>query len=458
MAGRLTRIEKTINSQLDSLHVKVVPRGIPYFIDNLLRGKVRFARRTGNSSAVFNTENTFQITKNVMVGENRIELAEVPQWLNLDSIVSIGPGKEISVIDDVLDKTVVLRNNLRFAYEAGREIQIYASPLKLNSIVSHGDTTIQVQTRYPLANGDTFVYLATAGILQSSTEVKVKKASYGGTTTDPIFTELYVLELEKPIYREILIDELVYFRAFPAYFSKSIRIPNLFNSSNDMGPFLVDHLSGRLVEGFSPKETFAIKLKDRSNNYQFGTPQSYETVGKNHPVLNRPINSKVFQLFGNAKGDTRITPSRVVFDVDDRQFRITNKLVPNLDFNGQQYRFSTTSNTSGKLIVYFEPGFQWEVAITTGNQSHEILIPQGLRKQMDIVFITDTPVGRLTMTDWTQIGPQVEFVECSIVAESVGRGVWQSTGACIKPYFLSQEILSGRYDGGDNYDNGFVLF
>lgn len=53
---------------------------------------------------------------------------------------------------------------------------------------------------------------------------------------------------------------------------------------------------------------------------------------------------------------------------------------------------------------------------------------------------------------------QIEFIECSIVAESVGRGVWQSTGACIKPYFLSQEILSGRYDGGDNYDNGFVLF
>lgn len=458
MAGRLTRIEKTINSQLDSLHVKVVPRGIPYFIDNLLRGKVRFAKRTGNSSAVFNTENTFQITNSVTVGENRVELAEAPQWLNLDSIVSIGPGKEISVIDDILDKTVVLRDNLRFAYEPGREIQIYASPLKLNSVISYGDTTIQVQTRYPLANGDTFVFLATAGILQSSTEIKVKKASYGGTTTDPIFTELYVLELDKPVYREIPIDELVYFRAFPAYFSNSIRIPKLFNSSNDMGPFLIDYLSGRLVEGFPPKEIFAIKLKDRSNNYQFGTSQSYETVGKNHPVLNRPINSKVFQLFGNAKGDTRITPSRVVFDVEDGQFRITNKLVPNLDFDGQQYRFSTTSNTSGKLIVYFEPDFQWEVAIITGNQSHEIQIPQGLRKQMDIVFVTDTPTGRLTMTDWTQIGPQVEFVECSIVAESVGRGVWQSTGACIKPYFLSQEILSGRYDGGDNYDNGFVLF
>jgi len=458
VAGRLTRIEKTVNSQLDSLHVKVVPRGIPYFIDQLLRGKVRFAKRTGNSSAVFNTENTFQLSEAVNLGTNQIPVTEAPSWLNIDSIVSIGPGKELSVIDDVLDKRVVLRDTLRFSYDTSREILIYASPLKLNGPISEGDTTIQVQSRYPLANGDVFVFLATAGLLQSSTEVKVKKALIGGTSIDPVFNTVYVLELDKPVNRDIPVEELVYFRAYPAYFSNSIRVPNLFNSSNEMGPFLVDHFSGRLIEGFAPKETFAIKLRDRSNNYQFGDQFGYETVNKNHPVLNRPISSKAFQLFGSSKGDARVTPNRVVFDVDGSQFRVTNKLVPNLDFNGQSYRFSTTSNTSGKLIVYLEPGFEWIVDIVAGNQSHEIVIPAGLRKQMDIILATDTPSGRLTMTDWTQVGPQIEFVECSIVAESTGRGTWQSTGLCLKPYFLTQEILSGRYDGGDSYDSGFVYF
>ena len=77
---------------------------------------------------------------------------------------------------------------------------------------------------------------------------------------------------------------------------------------------------------------------------------------------------------------------------------------------------------------------------------------------MDIVLVTDTPSGRLTMTDWTQVGPQIESIECSIVSDSTGRGTWQSTGLCLKPYFLTQEILSGRYDGGDSYDSGFVYF
>jgi hypothetical protein len=458
MAGRLTRIEKVINSQLDSLHVKVVPRGIPYFIDQLLRGSVRFAKRTGNSSAVINTENTFQISEAVSVGSNQIPLTEASRWLNIDSIVSIGPGKELTVIDDVLNSRVVLRDNLRFSYDTTRELLIYASPLKLNGSILQGDTTIQVQSRYPLANGDTFVYLSTAGLLQSNTEVKIKKASLGGTSIDPIYNTVYVLELDKPVNRDIIVDELVYFRAFPAYFSNSIRVPNLFNSSNEMGPFLVDYLSGRLVEGFVPKEIFAIKLKDRSNNFQLGNSLSYETVSKNHPVFNRPISSKAFQLYNNSKGDARVTPNRVVLDVDNSQFRVTNKLVPNIDFNNQAYRFSTTSNTSGKLIIYLEPGFEWITEIVVGNQSHEIVIPAGLRKQMDVVLATDTPNGRLTMTDWTQIGPQVEFVECSIVAESTGRGTWQSTGLCLKPYFMTQEILSGRYDGGDSYDSGFVYF
>ncbi len=458
MSGRLTRIEKVANSQLDSLHVKMVPRGIPYFIDNLLRGKIRFGKRTGNSNAVMNPDNTFSLSSPIIAGQKHADLDVSPQWFDVDSIVSVGPFKEVVKVEDVVNNRVIFDRVLKFNYEASKEILLFASPMRTNGVLAADSTTIQVQTKYPLANGDTFVYLATPGILQSATEVKVKKALLAGTSVDPVFSTVYTLELEGKLSREIPADEVIYLRSFPAYFSNAIRVPNQFNSTVDMGPFLIDYLSGRIVEGFAPKETFSIKLKDRAGNFRFGNSLEYMQVAKNFPILNRPIIARSFVFFTPANGDSRITPSRLVMEAVDFKYRITNKLVPVLDFNNQEYRFTTTSNTTGKLILYFEPGTQIVIPIMSGNQSHSIIIPAGDKYQMDIVFASDTPTGRVTMTDWTQVGPQIEFIEYSIVANSTGRGTYQTTGVSLKPYFLTPEILAGRYDTGDSYDSGFVYF
>lgn len=458
MSGRLTRIEKVANSQLDSLHVKIVPRGIPYFIDGLLRGRMRFGKRTGNSNSVMNPDNTFLLPAGAQAGQKSVDLSVTTSWIDLESIISIGPHKEIVKVEDVIDKRVIFDRPLKFSYVAGKEILLYAAPMKTNGVLSAGSSTIQVQSKYPLANGDTFVYLATNGILQSATEIKIKRALLAGTSADPIFTTVYTLELDGEIKREIPAEEFIYLRAFPAYFSNSIRVPNQFNSTVDMGPFLIDYLSGRIVEGFSPKETFSIKLKDRAGNYRFGNPLEYVEVKKNFPILNRPINIRSFVFFSNSAGDARITPNRLVMEPKDHKFRVTDKLVPAVDFNGQEYRFTTSSNTTGNLILYFEPGTTIVLPIIAGNQSHQIQIPAGDKYQMDIVFSSDTPTGRVSMTDWTQVGPQVEMIEYSIVANATGRGTYQTTGISLKPYFLTPEILAGRYDAGDNYDFGFVYF
>lgn len=458
MSGRLSRIEEVINSQLDSLHVKVVPRGIPYFIDGLLRGTLRFGKRTGNNNSLMNPDNTYQFLNNVQSGQNRFYLKQVNNWINVDSILSFS-NKEFAIVNDLVDGNLVILNSyLKFNYDASiNEVTLYASPL-LPVNIAAGQTTIQVNSNYKLANGDTFMYFATKDLIQSSTEVKVKRAIESGVSSDPIFTYNYTLELEKPISRDIDIDEKVYIRAYPAYFSRSIRVPNLYNSTNDMGPFLIDYLSGRIVEGFTPKETFALKLKDRSSQYKLGDQFSYVTTTKNHPVLTRPINSKSFLFFTQIKGDTRIKPNKIVFETKDFNFRSSLKLVPELDFDGQSYRFTTTSVTSGTLILYFEPDIKIELVINSGTQSHLITVPQGSRYQMDIVYVGNSIKNKLEMSDWTQVGPQIEYIEYSIVAEATGRGRYQATGVSLKPYFLTPEILAGRYDAGDSYNSGFVYF
>lgn len=456
--GRLTRIEDTVNSQLDSLHTKIVPRGIPYFIDDLLRGTIRFGKRTGNSNALMNPDNTYQLLNNITAGQSRFYLDQTNNWININSILTIS-NKEYAIVNDVIDGTlVVLDRALKFSYTVGLDdIYLYASPMMPINIL-YNQSVIQVNSNYKLANGDTFIYFATSGIIQSSTEIKIVKAEYSGISPDPIYTYNYTLHLEKAINRNIGVDELVYLKAYPAYFSKSIRVPNLYNSTSYMGPFLIDFLSGRIVEGFAPKETFSLKLKDRALQYHLGNQFSYETAYKNYPVLNRPINSKSFLFFTNIKGDTKIKPNKVVFETKDYNFRSSIKLVPQLDFNNQAYRFTTTSITAGTLIFYFEPNVKIEYAINSGNQSHQIVVPQGLYYQIDVVFVGNSIKNKLEMSDWTQVGPQIDYIEYSIVAEASGRGRYQSTGVLLKPYFLTPEILSGRYDTGDNYNAGFVYF
>lgn len=459
MSGRLTRIEKTINSQLDSLHVKVIPRGVPYFVDSLLKGTIRFAVRTGANNAVLNPQNTFRIGSEVPAGVISVEMNSVSQWMDIDSILSIGPFKETTILEDIIGNKLVFSQRLKFSYQESDEILLYATPLIPNGLLSKGSKSITVLSKYLLGNGDVVTYPATPGFLQSLTESRCTRAVYGGISANPVFKYVYVLNLEKEISRDISEDEKIYFRSFPAYFSPQIRVPNLYNSTVDMGPFLIDYLSGRITEGFNPEEYFSIKLLDRAKGYSLGTEFEYSDSRKNFVVLNRPIESRTFALFNVIKGDARMKPNRVVMDADsERKFRISQTLTPELDFQGQQYRFTTISNTSGQLILYFEPGDKIIIPISAGNQSHTIEIPAGNKYRMDIVFVSDTNKGRLQMSNWTQVGPQIQFIEYSMVIHTDGRGKYQTTGLILKPYFITPEILRGRYDYGESFDGGFAFF
>lgn len=455
--GRLSRIEEAVNSQLDSLHVKVVPRGIPYFIDGLLRGTVRFGKRTGNNNALLNPDNTYGLVNNVDKGQSSIKLKH-SNWININSVLSLA-NKEFAIVTDILDdNTVILDRYLKFDYNSELDdVFLHASPLIPINAIS-GSKVVQVNSNYKLSNGDTFIYFNTNGLIQSSVNIKIIKAVESGLSSDKKYTYTYTLHLETAINRNIEITENVYIRAYPAYFSRQIKIPNLYGSTSPMGPFLIDFLSGRIVEGFVPNEIFSLKLMDRSSQYHLGDNFSYETVYKNYPVLNRPISFKSFMFFTHIKGDTKIKPNKIVFETKDYNFRSSLKLVPELSFNGQSYRFTTTSVTAGTLIVYFEPKIKIEFDISPGTQSHTINIPNGSFYQMDIVFVGKSIKNRLEMSDWTQVGPQIESIEYSIVAEATGKGKYQATGISLKPYFLTPEILTGRYDTGDNYNSGFVYF
>lgn len=459
--GRLTRIENTVNSPLtDISQIKVVPRGLPYFIDNLLRGKVRFGRRTGNSTAVINTDNTYKLAADVKAGASVIELQNPTQWMQINSIISVGLGRELRVVTDFSDSTLILNENLKFSYETHDPVLLHSSPIKMLTDAPIGTTQIQVQSRYPLGNGDVFVYQLSEGLLNSITEIKTTTVAFGGTSADPIFTNVYVLELSSPIQRDLRADDLVYIRAYPGYFSTAIRVPNPVNSSDQMGPFLLDNLSGRLVEGPNFPETLSLKLIDRRGNYLLGDEFNYVTIFKNYPVLGRPIRSHSFVFFDNAKGEVRFTPNRVVFSSDTPQFRIGQKLVPPIPANGTVYKFNTLSTVSAEMRIFFHP-YENPVLlnIEPSPQTHEVILPVGDDKitQMEITIQSESTDVLVEMADWS-VGATVNEVEYSLIVEATGFAGWQSTGMVLKPYFLSTDLLTGTYDSGDSYDSGFLYF
>jgi len=327
--GRLGKIEKIVNDTISHYgHVKILPRGLPRFVDPLLRGNIRFAKRSGNTISLINVDNTYAFAIAPQIRDNKFILSKTNKWISEDCIVSMGPERELLQVYDVVDTTVLLVQSITQTYTINDKVMLHSYPMYLSGDVLKGTNSIVVKSHYDLANGDTFVYLQNQTLLQSLAEVKISKATKLGTTGDSFYNLLYLLELESTIQKDIASNTLVYFRAYPAYFSQTIRVPNALFTSEPIGPFLLDILSGRLTEGQEFKETFSIRTLNRNSNYTFGTSTSYVKVDKNYLILSRtmPVHSPMFWEL--AEGSMRLTPSRIVFKVNSTLSFDNTGLIP----------------------------------------------------------------------------------------------------------------------------------
>lgn len=376
--GKLSKIEQTVNDTISHYgHVKIFPRGLPRFVDSLLRGTIRFAKRSGNTISLLNPDNTYLFETTPQTRDNKFTLKNINKWISEDCIVSMGPERELHQVYDVVDQTVLLKTNLTQTYTTNDKVLLHSYPMLVSVDVAAGDMAITVKSHYNIANGDIFVYLHDDALLQSLTEVKIVKATRLGSIGDSFYGFLYSLELEKPIERPIVSNAIVFMRAFPAYFSAAIRVPNALFTSEPIGPFLIDMLTGRLTEGSEFNETFAIRTLNRNNNYNFGNATSYVTVDKNYLILKRSIPVHAPMFWELAEGSMRLTPSRIVFKVnstlsydntdlisfqlDPSNGRITYKGSVNLsnveignlfrDGSGTEYRVTDVDVTYNNIII-----------------------------------------------------------------------------------------------------------
>lgn len=342
--GRLSRIEQIVNSTINHYaHVKIFPRGLPRFVDSLLRGTIRFAKRSGNNVSLLNPDNTFEFESAPQTRDNKFKLLNTNPWISEDCIVSLGPERELHQVYDVSDTTVLLTKNITQEYTTSDRVTLHSYPMKISGNVLKNSKSIVVKSHYNLANGDTFVYLQDQTLLQSLTEIKIIKAVRLGTTGSSFYNLLYSLELVSPIQRDIAENTTVYIRAYPAYFSLPVRVPNALYTSEPIGPFLIDILSGRLTEGNEFTETFSIRTLNRGNNYTLGDLTSYVEIDKNYLILDRSIPAHSPMFWELAEGSMRLAQSKIILKVGNT-FAFDNINLVNFNYDG----------TTGK-IQYLSP-------------------------------------------------------------------------------------------------------
>ena len=459
--ARLQRIEEIVNGTIVPTHVKIMPRGLPTFVDSLLRGTARFAKRTGNSVSVLNTDNTYRFATAAQKLDTKVEIAATSKWIHPGTIVSLGPSKELHLVDDVSDTTVFLKNQLRLSYSTLDSLLLYAYPLLVAVDAAKGDTVITVKSHYKMGNGDVFAYLQTHGLIQSITETRATEAVYLGTTADPFNTYLYYLYLEKPLGRDIQASSTAYMRAYPAYFSPVVRVPNALFTAEPIGPFLVDLFGGRLLEGKTPKETLAIKTINRTGAYVLGNTSVYVTVPKNTTIFERPIAAHAPIFWDLAEGVMRMTPNRTLMKVNEKgQFSVGLKCVPNIP-SGQSWNISVKVSEDCTIRWYFNPYPFQEFSFLAGTTTTVTVSTPVMSDPIDsleINILANSPQCEVQLSGWTPASNTIETMEYSIVVEAMGEATYQTTGLLIKPYFMGPEFLKTTWDSGATFDSGKVFF
>jgi hypothetical protein len=460
--GRLNRIEQILNNTINHYsHLKIFPRGLPRFADSLLRGTIRFGKRTGNTIALINPDNTFKFLEPPKARESKFTLAQPTPWIINECILSLGPERELHKVDDVVDTTILLKSAITQTYTTEDRVLLHSYPMLSSIDTNVGDTTIVVKSHYPIANGDVFAYLQTESLIQSLTEIKVVNATRLGTTASSFYTLLYSLELEKPIEKNIISNSVVYLRAYPAYFSAAVRIPNALFTSEPIGPFLIDMLSGKLLEGSEFNETLAIRTINRTGAYIVGSSTNYITINKNHMLLNRSIPAHAPMFWDLAEGSMRLTPTRILFKVDPvrKVFCAGVKCIPPLpaDFS---WRVNLVANEDCSIRFIFYPNAPQEFKLTSGTpQNVTVTIPSGAEiTNIEINILSASDICRVQVSDWTPAKDTVEQIEYSFVVHAIGIATYQTSGIIIKPYFLGSEFLKTSYDIGSSYDGGKVYF
>lgn len=249
---QLYAIRDTVCRVLPSFRVGLVrPRGLVIPLDPWLRGTLRWARKIGGGAAVWRPDTRMRLEQGTGAGERVFYVNLIPDSLIIGAIIEVSPTFKSTVIDfDTTDFTITVGVALPKARLTGQYLRVWGWPVTVEGGRSKGATLIRVTTpsTLQLARGDRLQVPVDPEADQPyffTTQHNVSKASFVEEDSEGY---KYDLTLENALARDVASREECYMRAFPAYFSRRVTIPD-FSAAflKVVGPFLLDYMSGPLV-------------------------------------------------------------------------------------------------------------------------------------------------------------------------------------------------------------------
>jgi hypothetical protein len=321
-------------------------------------------------------------------------------------------------------------------------------------------TIVQIRSNFRVFTGDVLVIPTLSDFLQSSIEYEILDADYLGTSGTGDFPYNTEVLLDKSVARDLVTDEYIYIRAYPAYLSEVVTFPQ-----ENLGPFLLDYSSGRTEDADDDiAEYLNVQTFDAHDNALSST--QLEVVPKNHPILNITVPSNVMTLWDLFRGEVQFTnnKTRAICD-SDGYFVLSTLLVPNFE-PGQEWKIRLIASNAARVRVKFEPNDYRDVWLSPSVATSFVvgtLPTEETATRIEIVIVS-TSGATVDFSDWTPEGPYVgnsttlpeaEKIQYSILAHSDDPYLWQAGSMIVKPLFMNLDSLQLRYDE-HRYNRGRV--
>jgi hypothetical protein len=450
--NKLRRIEDLANLVAkDYSLVHLVPRGTPVFVDQNLRGRVRFSKRQGNFLPIIATENSSSVASAVASPANKLKVSRVIKGFEVSgAVLSIGPGRELVRIADIDPTTgdVVIEGELIASHSAGTSVHLFGVPVEVIGNYSTGKNVIQIRSAEPVMSGDQIAIETAVGLINSTVSTRIVRTTFLGLTNDG--RSNYEIVLTEGVSRDLANEDLIILRAQPGYQSEKMRL-------HVNGPFVVDYVSGPFFDGLQIDEYLNIQLFNTLGQPVAGYEQPV-SVGKNFAVQGVSIRSDSMLFWDVLRGSIQYRNGKFIAVTDAAgKFALSKELVPEFT-PGTEWTVSVRSNNPAALRVGFMPNGYRDFSLITNIRQRVVVGTETTEQnanRIEVVVTTQMPFKEVEFDNWHPTPSSVVSMVYQITSTAYGNSVWQAGSLMLKPQFFTLDDITARYDFSA-YDNGVI--
>ncbi len=448
----LRRIEDFANDiAKDYANIHLVPRGTPTFLDQNLRGTIRFARRQGNFLPVISAENSTKLAANITPPTRTLTLDRVPSaFTRLGAVLDIGPQRELLRVADIDPSLgqVTADQDLRGTHVTGTQVDLFGVPIEIIGNPAAGSTVIQIRADDIVVAGDQIAIDTTTGLLSSTVSTGIIDAQFLGLTIEN--RRNYQVTLASGISRALINEENILLRGQPAYQSTATR-------ARVVGPFVLDFISGSFFDEPKVDEFLNVRVLNSLGDPLPGFTD-FVPVSKNTPIVDATIPSESMLFWNALIGSPQFRDGRFLAITDDQhRFTISQELVPSFPV-GHEWEIPVRAEDTALFRVKFAPNDYRTFSLIAG-------VPQRVRvgigpnelpsNRVEVVIQAQRPGTAVEINDWLPTTSAASSLEYQMTSTAFGSNVWQAGSLLLKPYFFTLDDIRARYDS-TAYDQGVV--